>query len=439
MKHSHRSKVVVTAIALLGTMGLAACSSSAPPAESTDAAKSSEPVEITFSSWLRGSEEVVNAFNDAQDDVEVTFKQVASAKDNYPQISNEVAAGTAPDVVTIEYPRISEIATQGLIQDLTEPAGGFVAEEFPESVQSLVNFGGKTWSIPLDAGILNFFYRADLFEQYGIEVPTTWAEYEQAAATVAAADPNVRLGASVLGDPALYAALAWQNGAQWSSIKDDAWSIDVDSKETTEVAEFHQGLIDQGLVWTDEVEVLTQKQAAGQLLSVVSGAWYGAGLAATYPDQAGKWQVAQVPSPTDEPAAAMYGGSSFAVTRDSEKTDAALEFIRWMTTDPAGIEARISLGASTIFPVHEDARAAAAEAFDAAFYDGQDIYEVGEAGLDAIPTGWVWGPATPTTFTALADGSAQVKAGAAKLPDIFAEAQKATIADLKNRGISVDD
>ena len=84
------------------------------------------------------------------------------------------------------------------------------------------------------------------------------------------------------------------------------------------------------------------------------------------------------------------------------------------------------------------ARTAAAEAFDPTFYGGQDIYEVGSAALDSIPAGWIWGPATPTTFTALADGSAQVKAGAVKLPDIFADAQKATVEDLENRGISVD-
>ncbi|MET4158293.1 extracellular solute-binding protein [Agromyces sp. PvR057] len=436
MKHNPRTRAVLaaTTIAIFG-LGLAACSS---PAASDSADGPSEPVEITFSSWLRGSEEVVAAFNDAQDDVEVTFKQVASAKDNYTQISNEVEAGTAPDVVTIEYPRVSEMATQGVIQDITESAGDLVAEGFSPSVQSLVNFGGKTWSVPLDAGVLEFYYRADLFEQYGIEVPTTWEEYHAAAAKVAAADPNVRLGASILGDPALYAAVAWQNGATWSTVEDDAWSIDIDGSETTEAAAFHQGLIDEGLVWTDEAEVLAQKQAAGQLLSVVSGAWYGAGLASTYPEQAGMWKVAQVPSPTDEPSSAMYGGSSFAVTRDSEKTEAAVEFIRWMTTDPAGIEARISLGASTVFPVNEDARAAAVEAFDPTFYGGQDIYEIAAASLESIPEGWVWGPATPTTFTSLSDGSAAVRAGSAKLQDIFADAQDATVEDLENRGISVD-
>lgn len=83
-------------------------------------------------------------------------------------------------------------------------------------------------------GVLSFFYRADLFEQYGVEVPTTWDEYVAAAEAVKAADPNVRIGATTLGDPALYAALAWQHGATWASVEGDAWKIDIDSAETAE-------------------------------------------------------------------------------------------------------------------------------------------------------------------------------------------------------------
>ncbi|MCD1268837.1 extracellular solute-binding protein [Microbacterium sp. MEC084] len=86
--------------------------------------------------------------------------------------------------------------------------------------------------MPLDMGVLSFFCRADLFEQYGVEVPTTWDEHVAAAEAVKAADPNVRIGATTLGDPALYAALAWQHGATWASVEGDAWKID--SAETAE-------------------------------------------------------------------------------------------------------------------------------------------------------------------------------------------------------------
>ncbi|WP_125777005.1 ABC transporter substrate-binding protein [Antribacter gilvus] len=431
------SRTALAALTVTALAATAACASNAPAdTQTAESEKPTGPVEITFSSWLRNSAQVVEAFNASQDEVKVTFQEVASGADNYPQLTNQVTAGTAPDVVTVEYPRVADMATQGVLQDITDIAGDLVDSSFPDSVKSLVQFGGTTWSVPLDLGVYQFFYREDLFQQHGIEVPTTWEEYVAAAEKVAAADPNVRIGASTLGDPAAYAALAWQHGATWAAVDGDSWKIDIDSPETEASAEFQQDLVDRGLVWTDEAEALQQKQAAGQLLSVISGSWYGAGLTQTYPDQAGKWKVAPLPGP-DGPTAAMYGGSTFGISANSEKQEAALTFIEWMTTNPEGIKARIDGGASTVFPANAEARSAASEAFDTAFFGGQDIYAVAEEGVDTIPAGWLWGPATSTTLTALADGSAKVKAGQSKLTDIFGPAQEATVSDMKNRGISV--
>lgn len=437
MKHWSAKRITLAVLTVGALAATTACSAGTAGTSAEPSAPQDGPVEITFSSWLRNSAEVVAAFNEAQDEVEVTFEEVASAADNYTQLPNQVTAGTAPDVVTVEYPRVADMATQSVIQDITEYAGDLVDSEFPEQVKSLVQFAGSTWSVPLDMGVLTFFYRADLFEQYDIDVPTTWEEYVAAAETVKAADPNVRIGATTLGDPALYAALSWQHGATWASVEGDAWKIDIDSEQTAAAAELQQKLIDEDLVWTDEVEVLNQKQADGQLLSVISGSWYGAGLAATYPEQAGKWAVATLPAPADGPATGMYGGSSFAISAKSEKQEAAIKFIEWMTTSPEGITARINGAASTVFPANEAAREAAVEAFDPSFYTGDDFYGVIAEGASNIPAEWLWGPATATTFTSLADSSAKVKAGELKLPEIFAAAQEATVADMEGRGISV--
>ncbi|MEE2523143.1 sugar ABC transporter substrate-binding protein [Pseudarthrobacter sp. J75] len=434
----NRKPSIVIAAGLLSAALLAGCGGAETGTTASSApAEPQETVEITFSSWLKGSKQVVDAFNAAQDEVNVTFNEVASSKDNYPQLTNQVKAGNAPDVITVEYPRVAEMASQGVLKDITKEAGDLVKDNYSESTQSLVNFGGSTWSVPLDAGVLQMYYRADLFEQYGIEVPKTWEEYKAAAEKVVAADPNVRLGASAVGDGVMYAALAWQNGAKWGDLDGDSWKVDIASDKSKEALEIHQEMYDEKLLWSDEAPVLQQKQAAGQMLSVISGSWYGAGLQSTYADQAGKWRIAPVPSPTSTPAAALYGGSTFGISENSEKAEAGVKFIKWMTTTPEGIEARIAGGTSTVFPVNEEARKAASKAFAPDFFGGQNIYEVAGEGLANVPEGWVWGPGTATTLAKLTDGSAQVKAGSTKLADILPPAQEATVADLKNRGISV--
>ncbi|MDP5227316.1 MULTISPECIES: sugar ABC transporter substrate-binding protein [Arthrobacter] len=433
MRKIRKTHVVVAVAGALSAALLAGCSSgTAPAAQSTR----SGPVEITFSSWLKGSKQVVEAFNASHPDIKVTFKEVASSKDNYPALTNQVKAGNAPDVVTVEYPHVSEMATQGVLQDISKPAGDFVKSKFDPAAQSLVTFGGATWGVPLDAGVLEFFYREDLFTKYGIEVPKTWAEYEAAAAKVATADPAVRLGSTVVGDSALMAALSWQNGAKWGGVDGDSWKIDVNSQASMDAMKVHQDLFDKKLVWADDDPVLQKKQAAGQMLSVISGAWYGAALRSSFPDQAGKWRVAPLPAPTSAPATAFYGGSTFGISKNSTKADAGVKFIEWMTTDPAAISARIG-GTSSTFPINTEANAAAAKTFDKAFFGGQDIYANAAAGLKTVPSGWTWTPGTPTTFSKLADGGAQVKAGKATLSQILDQAQDATVADLKNRGISI--
>ncbi|WP_461163181.1 ABC transporter substrate-binding protein [Arthrobacter sp. R4-81] len=436
MPRSRKPSIVIAA-GMLSAALLAGCSGTGAGTTASPASTEQETVEITFSSWLKGSKQVVEAFNAAQDDVNVTFNEVASSKDNYPQLTNQVKAGNAPDVITVEYPRVAEMASQGVLKDISNEAGDLVKDSFSESTQSLVNFGGSTWSVPLDAGVLQMYYRADLFEQYGIAVPKTWDEYKAAAEKVAAADPNVRLGASAVGDPALYAALAWQNGAKWGALDGDSWKVDIDTEETKEALKVQQDLVDAKLLWTGDAPVLQQKQAAGQLLSVISGSWYGAGLQATYADQAGKWRVAPVPAPTSEPASALYGGSTFGISENSTKAEAGVKFIEWMTTNPEGIKARIAGGTSTVFPVNEEARKAASAAFAPDFFGGQNIYDVAAEGLAAVPDGWVWGPGTATTLAKLTDESAKVKAGTTKLTDIFAPTQEATVSELKNRGISI--
>ena len=378
-------KVIALGGSMLLVAALAACSAQTPP-QTTEPTDSGEPVEITFASFLRNSAAVVDAYNAAQDDVIVTFEEVP-ATENYTQLLNRQSAGTLPDVVTTDYAFVAEMATQGVLQDIKEQAGSLVSENYPEAIQDLVNFGDALWGIPLDVGVMQLYYRADRFEELGIEVPTTWDEYAEAAAAVKAADPNSRIGASITIDDLFYPALAWQAGGQWADVEGDAWKINIDDKASAEVAKTHQALLDNDLVWADAPEVLNQKQADGTMLSVISGSWYAAGLASTYPDQSGLWRVAQLPSPTSEPATAMRGGSAFGVSSDSEHVDAAVDFITWMTTTPEGIEARIAGGASSVFPVSEDAREVASAAFDPTFFGGQDIYDVALAGYESIPAG----------------------------------------------------
>ncbi|PZF86244.1 ABC transporter substrate-binding protein [Jiangella anatolica] len=396
------------------------------------------PVTITFMSWLRNSEAVVDAFNSSQDDIIVEFQTTPSASDNYTTLANSSRAGTAPDVATVEYPFLPDVLAQGLLRPLSEDAAAQVAEEFPDAARNLVELGGETWSYPLDLAAWVLYYRADLFDAHGIEVPTTWAEYEEVARQIKDIDPAARIGATTSHDPGAIASLNWQAGARWFTAEDDAWTVDIDNDVTREVAEMQERLVAEDLVWADEDELLGQKQAAGQTWTQLAGSWNGGYLPINYEDQAGLWRVALPPSFTGEPASAGNGGATFAVTADSEHQQAAEAFIAWMTTTEEGIAARVEGGASSVLPANPDLVPVAKDVFDTSFFGGQDIYAVAEQAAAAIPAEWTWGPAQSTMDTAFRDAIAQVKAGSIPLRDIFASVQESVIGNLTDRGIAVD-
>ena len=73
----------------------------------------------------------------------------------------------------------------GLTYDLTSYAEeNDWASKFNENALNLCTFDGKVSGYPTSYNILGIYYRKDIFEQYGLEVPTTFEEFEQVCATL---------------------------------------------------------------------------------------------------------------------------------------------------------------------------------------------------------------------------------------------------------------
>jgi multiple sugar transport system substrate-binding protein len=53
-----------------------------------------------------------------------------------------------------------------------------------------VHSGGDIFGLPMDSGPMALFYNKDVFDKYGVKVPTTWQEYLEAARKIHKADPR---------------------------------------------------------------------------------------------------------------------------------------------------------------------------------------------------------------------------------------------------------
>ncbi|MFF2040831.1 ABC transporter substrate-binding protein [Kitasatospora sp. NPDC058170] len=435
-----RATAATTAAALCVTL-LAACGSDggATAAGGDDG----KPVTLTFWGWAKGTKEVVAAFNASHPNIQITFEEIpAGNAGGYAKLSNAVKAGNAPDVFNVEYPQLPDFVSQGAVQDISKLVGGDLKAKYLPQATELTTLGGRTWALPLDAAPQTFYYRKDLFEKAGITPPKTWDEFRTAAQKLKAAQPDTRIATFFPDDPSTVEAMAWQNGARWFSTADEAWKADLTGDATRKVSAYWQQLIDEDLVriqpsfsqqWTASLQ---KGETAGYL-----GASWGGGVLksnlGTTPEINGKWAVAPMPSWDGNPASGMLGGTTFAVSKDSKKGKAAVEFAAWATTTPDGFKARIASGTSSSYPAATELVPVAKQAFNTDFYGGQDLYTVFSDAAKSIRPGWTWGPVMGVTNGSLKDAFGKVAGKSGTIDDALSGAQQATLAEFKNRGLKV--
>ena len=246
-------RIVTMAVAVVSALALAGCSSGSDSGSDTasgDCAPSDGPVELTFTSWVPGMDQVVELWNADNPDVQVTFQTGPSGNaGTYQNFFNEIKAGNASDVGQIEYDALPNFRVQDGLENIAGCEGIADAEDqFVDWTWSQVTFGedDAVYAVPQDSGPMAMYYRADLFEAAGIPVPTTWDEYAEAAALIKAQGSYITNFPKT--DVNWFAGMVWQNGGQWFANDGENWDVQLTSPESIEVAEYWQTLINNGEV-----------------------------------------------------------------------------------------------------------------------------------------------------------------------------------------------
>jgi multiple sugar transport system substrate-binding protein len=424
----------MTAVPLTGAVS--ACSGG----NGASSARTGTATRITFWSALRGSQEVVDAFNRTHRTVRVEFQQIPSGgQGGYAKLSNAARAGNAPDVATIEYPQVPGYAIDGVARDITDLVSDGLRRRLLPQALGLTTFEGRVFSVPLDVEPMVMHYRADLFEQYGLRAARTWDEFAEQAAAVRRAAPDRRLVLFPTDGMTQFAAYAWQAGARWFDTSKGAWNVSLADAPSRRVADYWQHLIDRDDVFVNAVE---SRQADAQIgnglvLTRLTGAWDAGAQMNARPGQKGRWRIAPLPQwDTARPSVGTHGGSTFAITRDSRHPEAAMEFIEWQVSHPDALRARLSSGTSSQYPAAPGLVAVGREAFDRSYYGGQDIYGLFEQEAERIGENWLWGPRMSATQKVMQDSFARVGAGQGSLAESLRRAQEGTMPDLRALGLS---
>jgi multiple sugar transport system substrate-binding protein len=385
-------------------------------------------------------EEAINLFNSTHTDIHVDFTRPADESTMDQKLNAAVAAGSgAPDVVQVAYQDLNTFVTTGLLQDVTKDATPF-AKDFVSWTWSQSTIGGKVYAIPQDIGPMALTYNKALFKKYNVPVPTTWAEYQTAAAALHAADPSVYISA-LPANGGWFTSLAWQNGAQWFGTSNDAWNVNIDTAPTQKVANYWQGLLDKKIVKVepDFSPEWNKDLNDGKIATWITAAWGVADLQSAAPDQSGNWAVAPMPEWTSgTPAASNWGGSADSVVKGSSHVAQSVEFIHWLNTDPGSLAILTDPTKGGLFPASLAGQQLAAFRAPNPFFGGQVVNDVFANAAKVVDPNWVWGPTMDQVFSNLSDNIAAATSGKSTLAAAMTSLQKSTVKAVTDKGLSVN-
>lgn len=431
-----RTVAVAAATALLAT----GCAGSQAAGGSDTTGGSGKAVDLTFWTWAPDMDKVADVWNSKHPDIHVTVNKQDGGDPAVTKLLTAIKAGSgAPDLMQAEYQKIPTLVSADALADVSGKIAPGLAAQFPKGVWSSVTLGSKAvYAVPQDSGPMQFYYRADIFDQMGLKVPTTWAEYATTAAAVHAADPTKYLGTFSAADAGWFTGLAQQAGASWWGIHGSSWSVSIDDAATRKVADYWGGLVESGVINNKPMYTPEWNAAlnSGAEIGWLSAVWAPGVLKGNAPDTAGKWKMAPMPQwDAAKPATGNWGGSATAVTTQSKHVAEATKFITWMNTSQEGVDALVKTG---LYPADIPAQAKALASPPAFFANQPDFYAV--AAQTAKTAGsFTFGPNVNVAYSAYNDEFG--KATEAKSRSAFVAAveamQKVTLDDLKSSGFSV--
>ena len=135
--------------------------------------------------WFLGSgmdgTNFVAKFEEANPDVKLNL-QVISWSDVHMEVSTRISNGNAPDILNID--TFSEFQADGLLLPVTDYCPEDLYQDFFPAFMAESEIDGTVWAVPDLASARALYYNKKIFDEVGIEVPTTWAELKDACQAI---------------------------------------------------------------------------------------------------------------------------------------------------------------------------------------------------------------------------------------------------------------
>ena len=107
------------------------------------------------------------------------------------KLTTALSGSDAPDIVEFGNTQAQTFEAAGAVIDLTDRAEELGGDDFLQSLLEAGTYDGSLYAVPYYAGARVVIYRKDLFEEAGIEIPTTLEELVAAGEALKEANADV--------------------------------------------------------------------------------------------------------------------------------------------------------------------------------------------------------------------------------------------------------
>jgi len=338
MSRYRRMFGAIAGVAVAGVVLAGCAGGSSEPAASEEASADLAGTEIDYWYWQDDTsdttiQDLAEEF-EAETGVVVNIMDDIAQPDFFDSLVNAVAAGNAPDATHLNTNMLGQLIAADVLEDLNDEIEGWSgADEVTDTLWQYVENadGSVKYAVPNKFLMFYMYYRADLFEAAGVEVPQTQEEFVAASNAMAAAAPDqygfdIRGGANGQDQ---WAAFLVAGGARFL---DKSGEVAFDSEDARAAND----------LYIDTFESAPPGSVNSGFAQIVSN--FQAGTATMIINHLGSWKslvdslgedkvgVALIPSTTGDPSKTEYMGTMNmnGVLASSEKKDAAFAWISYL-------------------------------------------------------------------------------------------------------------
>ena len=401
---------------------------------------SSGPVELTLWAWLPDMQAQVDMFEKAHKNIKVKLVNAGQGEPEYQKLRTALKAGEgAPDVVHIEFQYIPTFKQIDGLADISEYGANDYKSDYAPWTWDQVSEGDAVYAMPWDSGPMALLYRKDIFDKYSIEVPTTWDQFAQEAEKLHKAASGTYLADFTPTDGGWITGLTWQAGARPFEVDGTKVSINLDDPAIQKVSEYWGDLVDRGVIASKPggTNEWYRSVANGTYVTWPTAAWGPVFLEDIAGKSKGKWRAAPLPQWEEGAnASSNWGGSTLAVTTQSEYAEEAAELAKWLTHDPE--PTKLYTTKQFLFPVLNDLLNSPEfknQKFD--FYGGQEVNAVFVEASNNVEKGFEWSPFQDYVYAQMEEQYGAAASGDAEFSQVPENLQEKVTSYAKQQGFKV--